>query len=54
MVLSSVEFICAIVVGWVLVYWISRIPRDFEEEQKQEDKVNLIYLISHYLENLRK
>jgi len=54
MVLSSVEFVCAVVVGWVIVFLISRIPRDPVEEKQQEDKVNLIYLISHYLENLRK
>ena len=54
MVLSSLEFVCAVVVGWVIVFLISRIPRDPVEEKQQEDKVNLIYLISHYLENLRK
>ena len=54
MVLSSVEFVCAVAVGWVIVFLISRIPRDRVEDNKQEDKVNLIYLISHYLEKLRK
>lgn len=54
MVLSSVEFVCAVAVGWVIVFLISRIPRDRVEDNKQEDKVNLIYLISHYLEKLKK
>lgn len=54
MVFSSVEFVCAAIVGWVIVFLISRIPRDTEEDNQQEDKVNLIYLISHYLEKLRK
>lgn len=36
MIFSSFEFVLAVVVGWVIVFFISRIPRDTEEKDRSK------------------
>jgi len=37
MIFSSFEFVLAVVVGWIIVFFISRIPRDGEDPERRKN-----------------